>query len=230
MSTVTAEGAPADQRPSLQRSLKLWHLVVYGIVIIQPTAPMGIYGVVSNVARGHVVTTILIAMVAMLFTAVSYGRMARIYPSAGSAYTYVGRELNPIAGYVVGWSMLMDYVLNPIICAIWCSAAARNILPQIPYAAWALAFVLLFTLLNLRGVKASGRVNAVLAIGMSLSWPCCLPTLSISRLHCETGGRPVANSFLRSGYLCSCEPLSRNLDCCSYLHRLRRDLDDVGRG
>ncbi len=168
ISTTSQPAVSSDEVPSLRRSLKLWHLIVYGIVIIQPTAPMGIYGVVSNVARGHVVTTILIAMVAMLFTAVSYGRMARIYPSAGSAYTYVGKELHPLAGYVVGWSMLMDYLLNPIICVIWCSAAARNVLPSIPYAAWAVAFVLLFTLLNLRGVKASGRVNAVLAIGMSL--------------------------------------------------------------
>ena len=154
--------------PHLRRSLKLWHLLVYGIIIIQPTAPMGIYGVVSNVARGHVVTTILIAMVAMLFTAVSYGRMARVYPSAGSAYTYVGKELHPLAGYVVGWSMLMDYLLNPIICAIWCSAAATNILPGIPYAAWAVAFVLLFTLANLRGAKSSSNLNAALALGMSL--------------------------------------------------------------
>ena len=173
MSPPSPAGASASATetaavPRLERSLKLWHLIVYGVVIIQPTAPMGIYGVVSNVARGHVVSTVLIAMVAMLFTAVSYGRMARLYPSAGSAYTYVGRELNPLAGYVVGWSMLMDYLLNPIICAIWCSAAARNVVPTIPYAAWAVAFVVLFTLLNLRGVQASGRVNAVLAIGMSL--------------------------------------------------------------
>ena len=154
--------------PSLRRSLKLWNLIIYGIIIIQPTAPMGIYGVVSNVARGHVVTTILLGMVAMLFTAVSYGRMARIYPSAGSAYTYVGRELNPVAGYVVGWSMLMDYLLNPIICAIWCSAAASNILPGVPYATWAVAIVILFTALNLVGVQASGRVNTILAIGMSI--------------------------------------------------------------
>ena len=154
--------------PGLRRTLKLHHLILYGIIIIQPTAPMSIYGVVSNAARGHVVTTILIAMVAMLFTAVSYGRMARVYPSAGSAYTYVGKEIHPLAGYVVGWSMLMDYMLNPIICAIWCSAAAQNILPQIPYAAWALAFVLVFTGLNLRGVQTSSRVNALLALGMSI--------------------------------------------------------------
>jgi len=129
---------------------------------------MSVYGVVSNAARGHVVTTILIAMVAMLFTALSYGRMARIYPSAGSAYTYVGRELHPMAGYVVGWSMLMDYMLNPIICVVWCSAAAQNVLPQVPYAAWVLAFVVVFTGLNLLGVQASSRVNAALAYGMGI--------------------------------------------------------------
>ena len=154
--------------PGLRRTLKLHHLILYGIIIIQPTAPMSIYGVVSNAARGHVVTTILIAMVAMLFTAVSYGRMARVYPSAGSAYTYVGKEIHPLAGYVVGWSMLMDYMLNPIICAIWCSVAAQNIVPQIPYAAWAVAFVLVFTGLNLRGVQTSSRVNALLALFMSI--------------------------------------------------------------
>jgi amino acid transporter len=181
------------EAPTLRRSLKLWHLVVYGIVIIQPIAPMGIYGVVSNVARGHVVTTILIGMVAMLFTAVSYGRMARIYPSAGSAYTYVGRELNPLAGYIVGWSMLMDYTLNPIICAILCSATAKNVLPNVPYAAWAVAFVLLFTLLNLRGVKASGRVNGVLAIGMSLV---VVVFLAYSIRYLAFIARPVGGQWL----------------------------------
>ena len=65
---------------------------------------MGIFGVVSQEARGHVVTAILIGMCAMLLTAISYGRMARAYPAAGSAFTYVGRELNPALGYVTGWS------------------------------------------------------------------------------------------------------------------------------
>jgi amino acid transporter len=160
--------AAAIPQQGLRRQLKLWHLVVYGIIIIQPTAPMGIYGVVSNVAGGHVVVTILIAMVAMLFTAFSYGRMARVYPSAGSAYTYVGKELNPMLGYVVGWSMLMDYLLNPIICVIWCSAAAANVFASVPYAAWAISFTVFFTALNLRGVKTSGRMNTLLAVGMSV--------------------------------------------------------------
>ena len=77
-------------------------------------------------AHGHVVTTILIGMVAMLFTAISYGRMANAYPTAGSAYSYVGQELHSSLGYLTGWAMVFDYVLNPIISVIWCSKAAMN--------------------------------------------------------------------------------------------------------
>jgi amino acid transporter len=154
--------------PRLKRALTLWDLVFCGIILIQPTAPMPLFGVVSQEARGHVVTTILIAMVAMLFTAISYGRMARAYPAAGSAFTYVGREINPALGYATGWSMAMDYMLNPIICTIWSSKAAGNIIPEIPYAAWAVFFALLFTMLNLRGIRASARTNEALAAGMGV--------------------------------------------------------------
>jgi hypothetical protein len=78
--------------------------------------------------------------------------MARA-PSAGSAYTYVGKELHPALGYLTGWSMLMDYILNPIICTIWCSKAAMNVAPEVPYAVWAVFFAALFTGLNLRGIR-----------------------------------------------------------------------------
>jgi putrescine importer len=152
----------------LKRALGLWDLIFIGIVIIQPIAPMGIFGVISNAAGGHVVTTILIAMVAMLFTAVSYGKMARAYPSAGSAYTYVGKEIHPSLGYVTGWAMLMDYILNPLICTVICSQLTQNIFPGVPYAVFAVAYAAAFTLLNLRAVKTSARINEVLAIGMTI--------------------------------------------------------------
>jgi putrescine importer len=165
MSTDSREAAPA---PALNRALGLRELVLYGIVLVQPTAPMPIYGVVSEEAKGHVVTTILIGMVAMLFTAISYGKMARAYPSAGSAYTYVGRELHPALGYLTGWAMMFDYVLNPIICVIWCSKAAMNFVPEVPFAAWAVSFAVLFTLLNLRGIKASSRTNEFITAGLGV--------------------------------------------------------------
>src|SRR5437660_8110703 len=152
--------------PRLKRSLTLWDLILYGIIVIQPVAPMSIFGVLSERGRGHVVTTLLIAMVAMLFTAISYGRMARAYPSAGSAFTYVGQEINPALGYATGWSMVMDYMLNPMICIIWCSQQAHVFAPGLPYWMWAIFFGLLFTVLKIQGIKTSARVNTVLAAGM----------------------------------------------------------------
>ena len=153
-------------QPHLRRVLTLWNLIFIGMVIIQPTAPMGIYGVISNTAHGHVVTTVLIAMVAMLFTAVSYGRMARVYPSAGSAYTYVGQEIHPALGYITGWSMVMDYLLNPLICTAFSAKAAMNIVPGLPFYAWLVVFAAFFTWVNLHGVKTSAKLNQTLCIVM----------------------------------------------------------------
>src|SRR5688500_15811979 len=156
----------ATEAGTLKRALSLRHLVLYGIVVIQPVAPMSVFGVLDQRSGGHVVTTILIAMVAMLLTALSYGRMASAYPSAGSAFTYVGKEMGPAAGYVTGWSMVMDYMLNPMICILWCSKAAVDVMPGVPFAVFAVGFCALFTGLNLRGIEASARFNTVLAAGM----------------------------------------------------------------
>lgn len=156
MSSTSTAGTPQVR---LRRSLSLWNLIIIGIIIIQPTAPMGIYGVVSNKGSGHVVTAILIAMVAMLFTAISYGRMARIYPSAGSAYTYVGQEVSSTLGYLTGWSMVMDYVLNPLICVAFCAKATMNIVPGINFFSWAAFYAILFSFFNLRGIKTTARIN-----------------------------------------------------------------------
>ena len=152
----------------LHRVLTLWDLILYGVVVIQPTAPMPAFGMVSQKAHGHVVTAILIAMFAMLFTAISYGRMARAYPSAGSAFTYVGQEIHPALGYVTGWGMVVDYLLNPLICTILCAQLALNAAPGVPYIVWAIFFAGLFTGLNLFGIRTSARINDALAIGMGI--------------------------------------------------------------
>jgi amino acid transporter len=180
---------------TLRRALKLRDLILYGIVVIQPVAPMSSYGVLANRGKGHVVTTILIAMVAMLLTAVSYGRMARVYPSAGSAFTYVGKEIHPALGYITGWSMVMDYILNPMICIVWCSKGAMEFVPQARYEVWAVIFFALFTWLNLRGVKASARFNTILAGGMGVVIVIFLACAAKYVIGHSSGGASLAQPF-----------------------------------
>jgi len=126
------------------------------------------FGIIGQDAKGHVVTVILLAMVAMLFTAVSYGRMARAYPSAGSVFTYVGCEMHPTLGFLAGWGYMLSLLLGTLVNTIWCSKAAGNVWPAIPYAGWVLFFAALFTLLNLRGIRASARTNEGLVVVMSV--------------------------------------------------------------
>jgi putrescine importer len=159
--------------PQLRRTLKLSDLIFYGIVLIQPIAPIPLYGVAQKLSDGHFVLIILIAGFAMLITAISYGRMAALYPAAGSAYTYVGKGLNPHLGFLAGWAMILDYLLQPLINTVWISTALHERsayfhIPQIPFVIWALIIAGIMTALNLAGVKASATANKVLLAVMSV--------------------------------------------------------------
>src|ERR1700729_216667 len=149
----------------LRRVLKLRDLVFYGIVLVQPIAAVPLFGLADSISQGHVVTVILFAMVAMMLTAVSYGRLAAVHPSAGSAYSYVTRELNPYLGFLVGWAMLLDYLIIPVINVIYGALTLAHMFPAIPETVFKLAMTVLITVLNLRGIKATARANTVL-LGM----------------------------------------------------------------
>lgn len=150
----------------LQRVLSLTDLIFYGIVAVTPSAPATVFGLADVESRGHVVVTILAAMVAMVLTAVSYGRMASLFPSAGSAYTYVGRGIHPLLGFVAGWAMLLDYVVIPLFCVLFGTLSLERVLPWMPFSLGAALFAGGITLLNLRGIRSTARANEVLLLFM----------------------------------------------------------------
>ena len=191
--TATTSHATADSQPHLRRVLGLWNLVFYGIVLIQPVAAVGIFGIANQTSFGHVTTTILIAMVAMMFTAVSYGRMATHYPVAGSAYTYVGRAINPHLGFIVGWAMFLDYLIIPVISIAYGAISLIQLFPetmksidgvvlrnlhitaklpdhlQPTYIAVVVVLAVLTTYLNVRGVRWAARTNEILLVIMTIA-------------------------------------------------------------
>lgn len=150
----------------LDRVLTLRDLILYGIVLIMPIAPIPLFGVVQKLSHGQAVTTILIAMIAMVLTAFSYGRMAALYPSAGSAYAYVGRGLNLHLGFLAGWAMLLDYLLVPLICTVYGALTIQRLMPQVPYVVWAALFAAVITLINLRGIRATATANLLMMVVM----------------------------------------------------------------
>ena len=140
MSLAASGPKTGEEVLRLRRVLTVWDLIFYGIVAVTPSAPATVFGLAQVKSHGHAVVTILAAMVAMVLTAISYGRMAALYPSAGSAYTYVGRGLHPYLGFVSGWAMLLDYVVSPLFCVIYGTLSLQRAIPAIPFPVGAAFF------------------------------------------------------------------------------------------
>ncbi len=157
-----------EARGTLKRVLSRKDLVLYGLVILTPTAPYPVYGIVQQLSHGHAALAYLAAMVAMLFTAASYGKMSGAFPSAGSTYTYASRGLNAHLGFLAGWAMILDYFLIPLLSILYASLTAHRLLPAVPYEVWAIGFTLVLTLLNIPGITVTARAGEVMMVIMSV--------------------------------------------------------------
>lgn len=148
-------------KQELKRSLTLTDLVVYGMIFMIPIAPFGVYGYVNAEAPGMVPLAYIIGMVAMLFTALSYGSMAKAFPIAGSVYSYAQRGLNQHVGFIAGWLMLLDYLLIPPLLYVYAAMALNHLYPDIPKVGFILAFLVSATFVNLRGITFTARMNII---------------------------------------------------------------------
>ncbi|MCP1622641.1 APC family permease [Pseudomonas nitroreducens] len=148
----------------LKRTLSLGSVVLFGIAYMTPIIVLGTFGILADVTRGVVPSAYLVASVAMLFTALSYGRMAAAFPVAGSAYTYVRKSISPKLGFLAGWAVLLDYLFLPM--AIWLIGAAylHSAFPAVPQALWVLAFIGVTTAINVVGLRLAKNINGVLML------------------------------------------------------------------
>ncbi|MCG7600071.1 APC family permease [Halomonas sp. McH1-25] len=148
----------------LKKTLTLGQVVLFGLAYMTPIIVLGTFGVLAVVSEGAVSGTYLIALLAMLFTAHSYGRMASAYPVAGSAYAYVRHAIDDRLGFLAGWAILLDYLFLPMV--IWLIGAAylASAFPAVPQAVWLLAFIAVTTVINILGLKLASAVNSVMML------------------------------------------------------------------
>jgi putrescine importer len=148
-----------DSPIALERRLTPFSVALFGLSYICPTAIFSTFGILQIEARGATASAYLIATLAVLLTAVSYGRMAARYPQAGSAYTFVSRTVSNPAGFIVGWVLLLDYALVPMAICLFTAKALEVILPGTSYTIWVAVIALSTTLINVLGIKVADRVN-----------------------------------------------------------------------
>ncbi|MBS0847975.1 APC family permease [Citrobacter sp. JGM124] len=154
--------AGTNNRVGLKKTLTLLPVVMMGLAYMQPMTLFDTFGIVSGMTDGHVPTAYAFALVAILFTALSYGKLVRRFPSAGSAYTYAQKSINPLVGFMVGWSSLLDYLFMPMINILLAKIYFEALVPGVPSWIFVIALVGFMTVSNLRSVKTVTNFNGTI--------------------------------------------------------------------
>ncbi|WP_241488952.1 APC family permease, partial [Cronobacter sakazakii] len=151
----------AAARPQLRKSLKLWQVVMMGLAYLTPMTVFDTFGIVSGISNGHVPASYLLALAGVLFTAISYGKLVKRFPTAGSAYTYAQQAINPHVGFLVGWSSLLDYLFLPMINVLLAKLYLSAMFPDVPQWIWVVLYVGIMTLANLKSVNLVANFNTL---------------------------------------------------------------------
>ncbi|MGE7907940.1 APC family permease [Peribacillus sp. NPDC094092] len=153
-----------SQSSTLTRALSLRHVVLFGLAFMAPLTVFVTYGVAIESTQGMIPTAYAIALVVMLFTAYSYGMMSKEFPIAGSSYTFTQKAISPHVGFLVGWTILIDYVFSPMISSLIVGLYASAYFPSVPMFVWIILFIAIISTVNILGVKIAANFNMYVVI------------------------------------------------------------------
>lgn len=136
-------------------------MVMLGLGYLTPAVVFDTFGLALRDTNGHVPTAYAVTLFAMLFTALSYGKMVRVYSNAGSSYSYAMKTLGPDVGFMVGWLSLLDYLLLPLINVLLAKQYLSVIFPSAPSFIWVFLITGVVTIINIRGIQHTANVNSI---------------------------------------------------------------------
>jgi amino acid transporter len=149
----------------LRRALRFRDLLAYGLIFMVPIAPMAIFGSVFSISSGMVVLAYLSGVAVLALTAFSYSLMVKAFPLSGSVYNYVGRSLGAPFGFLAGWTIMLDYILVPSLLYLVASVAMHATVAAIPVWAWLVGFVVVNTVVNVRGIRMTAAFASIMLVG-----------------------------------------------------------------
>lgn len=108
----------------LEKTLGVWDLIILGIGAIIGS---GIFAVVGIAAAGGpesigagpaLIVSMIVAAIACVFSALCYSEFAAMIPVAGGAYVYTFATLGEFAAWMVGWVLMLEYVVGYVAVSV----------------------------------------------------------------------------------------------------------------
>jgi hypothetical protein len=114
-----------ERGPHLERALGFWSLTAFGVGC---TVGAGIFSLTGDVAAHQagpaVSLAFVLASLACFFAGLCYAEFAAMVPISGSAYSYSYVTLGELTAWIVGWSLVLEWLFSPR-CAISGSRSRR---------------------------------------------------------------------------------------------------------
>lgn len=151
-------------KQELKRALPLSFLVFYGLAFVCLLTLFGTYGAISQASQGMIASSYVVSTVAMIFTAISYCFMSKAYPMSGSVYSYVGRSMNFHLGFMSGWTILLDYMLVPMINYMLAATYINVYFPDIPVWLIIIVLICIVSFINHMGIEVTAWTNNVIVV------------------------------------------------------------------
>jgi APA family basic amino acid/polyamine antiporter len=171
--------------PEMRRVLGPWHLTAIGIGAIIGAGLFSLTGLAAGEDAGPaVILSYIIAAIPAALTGLCYAELAAMFPQSGSCYTYVRRTAGDLAGWIIGWDLILEYAVAAATVAAAFTGYANSLLGDyglaLPY--WllngpfgdgaggtpgiinlpAVLIILACSLLLLRGITESAWVNTII--------------------------------------------------------------------
>jgi basic amino acid/polyamine antiporter, APA family len=170
-----------SKKVELNRTLGLFDLIFLGVGCVIGTGIFVVTGIVAAESAGPaIIISFIIAGIACALAALCYAEFSSVAPLSGSVYTYTYATMGEIFAFLIGWDLMLEYVLAISAVATGWSAYFRSLIegfgihfPKIISSAPgtgsggvvdlpAIIIILLITALVSRGVKESTRFNNVM--------------------------------------------------------------------
>lgn len=122
----------SDTTPTLRRELGTWNLTLAGV---GNTIGAGIFVITGTAAAQYagpaVTLSFLLGAVACICTGLCYGELSAMMPQSGGAYSYTTRIVGRFAGWMVGWCLVLEYLVSCSTVAVGWSSYFTTFMAQL---------------------------------------------------------------------------------------------------
>ena len=175
--TNSAAAEVPQENLGLRRAVGIWGSFTWGYADVGADVYVAL-GIVMAAAQGATNVAFLFAGLVYVMVGLAYTELAAAYPMAGGGQFYVLRGLGDLWGFVAGWAVLLDFTIDISLFALASAGYINFFFPVLntritipglglqgvqPILILEATFlVVMLTLLNILGVRASSRFNEVL--------------------------------------------------------------------